>query len=81
MAIVLVLDGGNIIEAKYSTYGCVSSEMCGQWLCEAVEEISTDNAMLITEASIVDAIGAMPLGREHCPGLAIAALRHALDQC
>jgi NifU-like protein involved in Fe-S cluster formation len=47
---------------------------------EFVEGKTVGEARVLDEAAIVAALGHMPLGREHCPGLAIKALKHALDQ-
>ena len=80
MAIAMKMKVDLVLEARYVTYGCVTSEMCGQWVCETIEGKSINEAQSLTADLIISAIGAMPLGREHCPGLAIDALRHGLNQ-
>jgi nitrogen fixation NifU-like protein len=71
---------GQIVQARFSTYGCPAAEACGQFVCESIENITIDRAAEIDEDKILTSIGRMPLGREHCPGLAIMALRGALEQ-
>ena len=82
MLIVLRLAGGRITQAQFSTYGCPAAAACGQFVTEQVEgknwrDVEQES---ICEETIVAGVGRMPLGREHCPGLAAGALRHALDQ-
>ena len=80
MIIVLKVCLDRVVQARFSTYGCPAANACCQCVCEEVEGKTTDEASQIDEAFITRSIGAMPLGREHCPGLAVTALRLALDQ-
>ena len=80
MAIVLRVSTGAIVSARYTTYGCTVAHACGQWLCTAIEGMALSSARLIDEQALTEGVGHMPLGREHCPRLAVSALRHAVDQ-
>ena len=80
MIIVVKAQQAQITQARFSTYGCPAAVACGQYVCEEIEGSTLDRADSIDEESILKAIGQMPLGREHCPGLAVTALRSALEQ-
>jgi len=69
-----------ITQARFSTYGCPAANACGQCVCEAIEGKPAADAAHIDEEYITQSIGQMPLGREHCPGLATKALRIAIEQ-
>jgi NifU-like protein involved in Fe-S cluster formation len=78
MLIVLTVARERITDARYSTYGCPAAQACGQFVTERVEGMTRDEAALIDNTAIVAGVGKMPLGREHCPGLAVTALRDAI---
>lgn len=78
MALVLKIDGDRISQARFSTYGCPVATSCGQFVCDHIEGRSLENAAEVNEAAIIAGVGQMPLGRDHCPGLAAGALRDAL---
>jgi nitrogen fixation NifU-like protein len=80
MILVLKVLDGLVVQARYSTYGCVVAKACGQWLCDELEGKSLSYASTIDEKQLIDGTGEMPLGREHCPRLAIEALRNAIEQ-
>jgi NifU-like protein involved in Fe-S cluster formation len=80
MVIVAHYLGTQIVDARFSTYGCPAAHACGQWITETIEDKQLSDASLISEDDIIRAIGQMPLGREHCPGLAIKALQDALSK-
>lgn len=78
MILVLRIMGDQIIEARYSTYGCAVAEICGQWVCDEVEGKTLSYAATLDENTLTHKVGNMPLAREHCPTLTINALKHAL---
>ena len=80
MLIVLKVNEGRIVKAQFSTYGCPAAAACGQFVTEQAEGKTQQEAEGIEEAHILAAVGHMPLGREHCPALAVKALRNAAQQ-
>jgi len=78
MIIVLKVAHDKITQARYSTYGCTVAETCGQWVCDEIEGNTFEYAANLDEPALLKGVGGMPLGREHCPGLAINALKDAL---
>ena len=79
MIIVLTVSETTITDAKFSTYGCPASFACGQWVTEQVIGKKVAEIEPLGESDIIAGIGQMPLGREHCPGLAIKALKNAVS--
>lgn len=78
LVIVLELCNDCVSQARFSTYGCPVAVACGQFVCDQIEGKPLSEASKMEEADIIRGIGQMPLGRDHCPGLAIRALRDAL---
>ena len=73
-------DGRKITRARFSSYRCPAAQACGEWVTEAVQGKTVEEAHALGEQDVLAGVGAMPLGREHCPKLAIDSLRNALDQ-
>ena len=80
MVLLLHVQDDTIQEARFSTYGCPAAVACGQWITNEVEGKSITETRNITEAALLVGTGPMPLGREHCPALAISALQDALNK-
>jgi NifU-like protein involved in Fe-S cluster formation len=80
MVIYLRIESGVITKAAFQTYGCVGAIACGCELTDMVVGKSPEEALKITSKDILDALGGLPLGKEHCAGLATGALRNALKE-
>jgi len=80
VALVLKFGDGKLFNSRYMAYPCPVAHSCANFVAEFVEGKTVEEARVLDETAIVQSLGHMPLGREHCPGLAIKALRHALDQ-
>ncbi len=78
MAMALKIKDGMIAEAVFSTYGCPAAQACGQYVAERITGMEVSQAAMIDEAIVTSGVGHMPLGREHCPRLAVGALANAL---
>ncbi|MGC4044728.1 MAG: iron-sulfur cluster assembly scaffold protein [Armatimonas sp.] len=68
-----------IQEAAYQTFGCPAAIASGSMLAELVEGKSVSEALLLSEESIVESLGGLPEGKDHCPRLAVHALKKALS--
>ena len=69
-----------IVEARFQTYPCPSAIACGNWTCEWAEEKTLEEARALEAGQVARGVGGLPLGREHCPQLAVSALHKALAQ-
>ena len=75
---------GTITEARFQTYGRPAIIACGSAICERLPGRSVKEAAELDAETLNEMLGGLPLGKEHCPAMAIAALRKALigtDQC
>ena len=80
MVLYLRVESERIAQAGFQTYGCPAAIASGSWLSEWLIGKSLQAATEIVPAVIDAGLGGLPLGKEHCPPLAIGALRDALAQ-
>ena len=66
------------MDASFKTYGCPASIASCSKLTEMVKGKSVQEAISITPEMLLEAVGRLPLGKQHCPQMAVAALRKAL---
>lgn len=78
MQIFVKLRSGVIADISFKTYGCGASIASCSKLTEMAIGKTVSEALSITPAMLLEALGGLPLGKRHCPGMAISALRKAL---
>jgi len=70
---------GEVIEAaRFETYGCPYAVACGSWVTQWVAGRSVAQALLLEQGDLIRLLGGLPLGKEHCAGLAVNSLRDGL---
>ncbi len=79
MVVQIRVSGGLIAEARFQTYGCPGAIACGSMVTELAKGKTTEEARAITAQEVIDALGGLPPGKGHCGGLAVGALRKAMD--
>lgn len=79
MALYLRVDGQQVCEATFETYGCTSALACGSYLTEWLKGKPMSEAKQFDWEALAMELD-LPLGKEHCAQLAIGALREALRQ-
>lgn len=79
MIFQVCLEGDCISQIGYLTFGCPTAIASGSLLSEMVRGRAETAARAITPEELLVALGGLPLGKRHCPALAIQALRAALD--
>jgi nitrogen fixation protein NifU and related proteins len=74
---------GRIEAARFLAYGCPPTLACGSALAESIDGMSIEDAMKLTRAEIVNAVGGLPTRKHHAAALAIETLRSAIEnaQC
>lgn len=80
LVIHLRLEGERIAEARFRTYGCPVAIACGSLITEWVRGKTAAEAGEMDAEALAARLGEVPLGKEHLPELAVAALRSALGQ-
>jgi nitrogen fixation NifU-like protein len=79
MTLHLRLDGGTVVAAGFQTYGCGASTAAGSMLTEMIVGRSVEACRDVTAALLSEALGGFPPDKQHCPVMAVAALRDALE--
>jgi nitrogen fixation NifU-like protein len=76
----LQINDGMISAARFLAYGCPPVLVCGSALTELIEGKTTEEALLVTRKQLVEAVGGLPLRKQHAAALAIETLRAAIDK-
>jgi NifU-like protein involved in Fe-S cluster formation len=79
MAVVLEVSSSQILRAHYQTYPCPAAHSCGRFVTEWLTCKTVEEAANLSSEIILSGVGQMPLGREHCPGLTVSAVKRALE--
>jgi nitrogen fixation NifU-like protein len=80
MVVHLNIRDGRITDIGFLTYGCPGAVASGSVITEMALGLTLQQAMSITSAQILENLGGLPLGKRHCPGLAVAALQAAISE-
>jgi nitrogen fixation protein NifU and related proteins len=80
VALYLRLEGKVIRNASFRTHGCGVSIACGSMLTQLIQERSVSECMELTIEHLSEALEGIPASKIHCPVMAIAALKNALNE-
>ena len=78
MEISVQIRCGVVSEIAFRTYGCGAAIASCSKLTDMVKGKPASEALSVTPAMLLEALGGLPLGKRHCPEMAISALRKAL---
>ena len=79
MEIYVKIREGRVMDISFQTFGCAASIASCSVLTEMVKGRTAQEALAVTREVLAEALGGLPLGKEHCPGMAVLALRKALE--
>jgi nitrogen fixation protein NifU and related proteins len=79
LILYLKIQDERVAEAKYHTYGCGPTIAAGSMLTELITGRTVAECRDLTVEKLIEALDGVPPDKLHCPGLAIAALRDALN--
>jgi len=71
-------DRAIIADIRFRTWGCPAAIASCSKLTEMVKGRSVEGALRVEWGEVLSALGGLPLGKHHCPKLAVTALRNAL---
>ena len=77
--ISLRIENDVVQEAKFKCMGCAVAIACSSIATEMVLGKPVDEAYLITEQAVAEALGGIPEYKMRCSNLAPAAIRSAID--
>ena len=75
----LKINNGTIQAAQFLAYGCPPVLVCGSALTELIQGKTVEDALQVTRKQLVDAVGGLPLRKQHAAALAIETLRSAIE--
>ena len=77
MEIWLKVNGGVVIAASFATDGCAATISTGSMVTELVKGKTIGEVLRISQQDILDALGGLPEGNQHCALLAADTLKKA----
>ncbi|MBS1808587.1 MAG: iron-sulfur cluster assembly scaffold protein [Acidobacteria bacterium] len=69
---------GKIIAASFQAQACPPCIAAASVLTEMIQGLTVEEALLLKSADVTQALESLPRNKEHCPVLAIDALKAAL---
>jgi len=78
MRIYLDIKGDIIKDVKFKTFGCGAAVATSSMVTEMVKGKTIDEAMVISNAAVAEALGGLPETKMHCSNLAADALHKAI---
>jgi nitrogen fixation NifU-like protein len=79
MKMYLKIDGDLITDVKFETFGCASAIASSSMATEMIKGQTVDNAMLLTNQAVAEALDGLPAHKMHCSVLAQEAIAAALE--
>ena len=78
MKMYLKIENGVIVDAKFQTFGCGSAIATSSMATEIIKGKPVEEALKLTNAAVVEALGGLPPVKIHCSVLAEEAVKCAL---
>jgi nitrogen fixation NifU-like protein len=79
MELYLRVQDGAIADIKYRTFGCAAAIASSSMASEMIKGRSLAEAVMMSDDTIVTALGGLPEAKIHCSVLASSALHEALE--
>ena len=79
MKIYIKVKDGRIEEAKFQTFGCGAAIATSSMVTEMVKGKTVEEALVISNKAVAEALGGLPATKMHCSNLAADALHRAIE--
>ena len=76
----MIVEGDVIREATYEMYGCPAAEATSSIAAYVLSGRTVAQALEIEARDLILILGGLPEGKDHCPDLAVAGIRTALQE-
>lgn len=80
LRLALLIKDGTIASVRFLAYGCPPTLVCGSVLTELIQGKTVKQALCLTRADLIEAIGGLPSRKQHAAALAIETLRAAISK-
>ena len=80
MKVYLKIENGIIVDAKFKTFGCGSAIATSSMATEMIKGKPLDEALLLTNKAVAEALDGLPPIKMHCSLLAEQAVKAALKK-
>jgi len=78
MKMYLKIEDGVILDAKFKTFGCGAAVATSSMATELVKGKTVDEALLVTNNAVAEALDGLPPIKMHCSNLAEEAIQAAI---
>ena len=78
MELQIKIENNKIIDSKFKTMGCAAAIATSSMLTELVKGKTLEQALEISDKTVVNALGGLPVIKMHCSVLAEKALKAAI---
>ena len=79
MKIFIKVKDSIIMDIKFQTFGCGAAIATSSMVTELVKGKTLDEALVVTNRSVAQALGGLPGNKMHCSNLAADALHKAIE--
>lgn len=79
MKLYISVNDETIVDAKFKTFGCGAAVATSSMVTELVMGKSIDDALQISNKTVIEALDGLPKNKVHCSVLAEDALKAAID--
>ena len=79
MQITLRIKDNVIEDAKFKTFGCAASIATSSTATEMIKGMTLDEALKVTNKSVIEKLGGLPPQKIHCSVLAEEAIKAAIE--
>jgi len=79
MELYIKVENNKIIDAKFKTFGCGAAIATSSMITEIVKGKTIDEALKISNKTVIKALDGLPKVKRHCSVLAENALRLAIE--
>lgn len=79
MQIMLRIKDNVIQDAKFKTFGCAAAIATSSTATEMIKGMTLEEALKVTNKSVIEKLGGLPPQKIHCSVLAEEAIKKAID--
>lgn len=79
MKIYIRVEDGRIVDVRFETFGCAAAIASSSIATEMIKGKTLDEALLVTNRDVLEALGGLPPEKIHCSLLAEEGIRAAVE--